>query len=428
MKYEKVCFVVMPFGTKAVGDKVIDFDWLYDSIFEPAIRDTALPEGGYLEPHRTDKDFFTGDIKLEMFQYLEYSRFVLADITGLNFNVGYELGARHRARESGTAIFRQVQFAPPFDISSIKAFPYEYEPHEEAEKARELIVRVLKESLIQNRLDSPVWLALSAQRQSEKIDATLNDAENAIRSLDWTRAMDVYRTLLKTYPTNVHVRMMLGLLCRDRGIWEEAVDQFDRITASTPLYSEAHREKGVAENKLAQQKRKAMDTEPAPGELALRRAIELNSKDYDAYASLGGVMKRAGKLQEALDAYEISANLSGGHPYPLLNALKLRVPLTGRLALSSQDKLSLMRAERLREGQSRSTPAFDSPWCFFDLAEMRLYRGDVDGFLLAAKAGLDEITSNSQWDTFVGSIELLRPASSELPWVSDALVRLASII
>jgi hypothetical protein len=116
MDYSKICFVIMPFGNKAVGDQTVDFDSLYADIFAPAISAVPLPEGGQLEPHRTDKDFFAGDIKLEMFQYLEYSRFALADISGLNFNVAYELGVRHRAREAGTAIFRQGQAAPPFDI------------------------------------------------------------------------------------------------------------------------------------------------------------------------------------------------------------------------------------------------------------------------------------------------------------------------
>ena len=121
--YTRICFVIMPFGKKTVGDRDVDFNDIYDRIFHPAISAVKLPEGGMLEPRRTDKDFFTGDIKQDMFEYLEYSRFALADISGLNFNVAYELGTRHRARESGTAIFRQTLAPLPFDISSIKAFP-----------------------------------------------------------------------------------------------------------------------------------------------------------------------------------------------------------------------------------------------------------------------------------------------------------------
>src|ERR1700694_3032170 len=130
--YTKVCFVIMPFGTKPVGTtpvsataagttpagpRDVDFDAIYERVFLPAVAATPLPEGGFLQPRRTDKDFFSGHISEEMFQYLEYSRIALADISGLNANVMYELGARHRAREAGTAIFRQVDTPIPFDIN-----------------------------------------------------------------------------------------------------------------------------------------------------------------------------------------------------------------------------------------------------------------------------------------------------------------------
>jgi len=42
---------------------------LYDNIFLPAIGEVHLPEGGKLEPRRTDRTSSPGDIKLEMFQY-----------------------------------------------------------------------------------------------------------------------------------------------------------------------------------------------------------------------------------------------------------------------------------------------------------------------------------------------------------------------
>ena len=134
INYLKVCFVIMPFGKKQVGNKEVDFDYIYDAIFKPAISEVELPEGGKLEPRRTDKDFFAGDINLEMFHYLEYSRFAIADISGLNANVFYELGARHRVRAAGTAIFRQTGAPIPFDIQTIKAFPYEYEPEAQAKE------------------------------------------------------------------------------------------------------------------------------------------------------------------------------------------------------------------------------------------------------------------------------------------------------
>jgi len=422
--YTRICFVIMPFGTKTVGDRDVDFDDIYGRIFQPAISAVKLPEGGMLEPRRTDKDFFTGDIKQDMFEYLEYSRFALADISGLNFNVAYELGARHRARESGTAIFRQTASPLAFDISSIKAFPYEYQPEKNAEQARELITRVLTESLAVNRKDSPVQIALAQQAKAGNLDTVLQEAENCIRKLDWPGAMDVYRKAIAIDPRNPLPRMKLGLLCRDRGLWDDALEQFSAASEAMKNYGEAFREKGIAENKIAQTQQRPLDSNPAPGEADLRRAIELNNKDFDAYASLGGVLKRAKRYAEALKCYERSVEVSGGHPYPLLNALSLRAQLNGQVGLSPAEQRALGRAEYVREGQTKQAPPYDAPWSFFDLAQIRLFRGDVPGFLTAAKAGVDASQHDWQPKTFLGSLRLLQPASKELPGLEQGIAEL----
>lgn len=423
--YARVCFVIMPFGKdKKVGDRQPDFDAIYENIFKPAISAVKLPEGGTLEPHRTDKDFYTGDIKQDMFEYLEYSRFALADISGLNFNVAYELGARHRARESGTAIFRLGNAPIPFDINSIKAFPYEYEPDDNAGDARTLITRVLTESLAMNRKDSPVRLALAQQRESGNLDKVLQEAENCIRNQDWPGAMNVYRRAIAIEPRNPLPRMKLGLLCKDRGMWDEALEQFSAASEAMTTYGEAFREKGIAENKIAQMQKRPLDTDPAPGETALRRAIELNDKDFDAYSSLGGVLKRAKRYADALKCYERSAEVSGGHPYPLLNALSLRAQLNGQLGLSLAEQRALARAERVRETQTKQAPPYDAPWSFFDLAQIRLFRGDVPGFLTAAKDGVDASEHDWQPKTFLDSLQLLLPASKELPGLEQGIAEL----
>ncbi|MGY3586199.1 Flp pilus assembly protein TadD [Bradyrhizobium sp. USDA 4341] len=427
--YSKTCFVIMPFGSKPVGGKTVDFDALYSDIFLPAISSVDLPEGGKLNPHRTDQDFFTGDIKFEMFQYLEYSRFALADISGLNFNVAYELGVRHCAREAGTAIFRQEKTAPPFDISSIKAFPYEYEPAGEAEKARALIARVLTESLVRNRPDSPVRLALNAQRESGQIDDLLAQAENAIRNLDFPGAMDIYRQAVAADPGNPLPKMKLGLLCKKNDIWDEALQQFTDATAVTPRYSEAWRERGIAENEVAEQNGKQLDARPAPGELSVRKAIELNQKGFDAWGALGGILKRAKRFTEALAAYEQSMKVSGSHPYPLLNALGLRAQVAGKLALTPADKLALGRALAVREGQAKQDPPFDRPWCFFDAALIKLFLGDGAAFRTTALAGFSyPDTVGWQRKTFVDSLHLLLPAAKELPGLQDGLAVLEPML
>ena len=101
--YTSTCFVIMPFGTKPVGSEQVDFDIIYKEIFKPAVEDVPLPppEKGNLRAARTDQDFFAGDIGQEMFQYLNNSRFALADISGLNANVLYRLVSGTRSGSPG---------------------------------------------------------------------------------------------------------------------------------------------------------------------------------------------------------------------------------------------------------------------------------------------------------------------------------------
>jgi len=44
--YNKICFAIMPFGKKPVGEREVDFDQIYDEIFEPAINAVPEPEEG----------------------------------------------------------------------------------------------------------------------------------------------------------------------------------------------------------------------------------------------------------------------------------------------------------------------------------------------------------------------------------------------
>lgn len=419
--YEQICFVVMPFGTKDVAGISIDFDRIYDDVFEPAVAAVTLPEGGRLVPRRADRDFFAGLIDVEMFGYVEYSRLVLADITGLNANVFYELGHRHRARDSGTVIFRQEDVAIPFDVSHVKAFPFPVGSATLDADARLLIQRVLTESLDKNRLDSPIAAALRAQRSNQdggtrQLDRLLTDVENAIRAQDLPAAVQGYRRAIALDPTNFTLHLEVGVLLKQLGDWEEAVAVLREATRLEPLASEPHRELGIALNKLLAATR---GESGSTGEDELRRAVDLDSKDFDAWASLGGVLKRRGDLAGALAAYERAAVESNGATYPLLNAVKLKANMRGALELSEGDLLRLRRARRQRQLQVEQAPPYDAPWSFFDLAEIELFLGNEDAFTRQIEDGILHCAKGWQALTCAESLELLPSSGSH----ADALAR-----
>ncbi len=433
MDYTKICFVAMPFGKKVVGktrrfglfarERIVDFDHIYEQVFVPAIEATELPEGGNLIPRRADSDFFTGDIGQEMFLYIEYSRFALADISGLNANVFYELGIRHRAHQAGTAIFRQLDAPIPFDINHIKAFPYEYEPEAQIAKSQQIITRVLTESLQQNRLDSPVQLALRAQRErGPALDGLLRDAENAIRYRDLPTAVARYREAVRVDAHNPTLHHELGLLLKGLGNWEGALAAFTAAVTHAPAYADAHREKGIAENKLFQQRGDAQEL--TTGEESLQQAVALNPDDFDAFASLGGIFKRQTRFAEALVMYRRATELSRGHPYPLLNELKVGARVEGTLTIDPQRKLLLERAERSRRAQVGNQPPYDPPWSFFDLSEIRLYLGDEAEFRQFLDEGIRECDAVWQVKTHRDSLQLLVDSGVTLPGLIDGMAKL----
>jgi len=428
MNYSKICFVIMPFGKKKVGRRKIDFDFIYDSVFLPAINATKLPEGGVLEARRTDRDFFTGDISTEMFQYIEYSRFAVADISGLKPNVFYELGVRHHAHQSGTAIFRQIDVVIPFDINHIKAFPYEYEPQENIAKSIELVTRVLTESLVQNRIDSPVRIHLQQQQMKGNVDSILREAENAIRESplpNLPKAIIKYNEAIKINSENPLLYHELGLLYRNQGKWEFALKEFIKATELSPTYSDAFRERGITENKIYGLAQKSSDL--PTGENSLAKAIELNPEDFDALASLGGILKREERYKESLMMYQRSTEVSGGNPYPLLNELKLDLFINQISEINNRYKFYLKKIERILRAQSENNPPFDAPWCFFGLSEVCLFLNDEAGFLKYLDEGIFCInpqTLSWQAETHRKSLELLQQSKLILTGLNIGIEKL----
>ena len=357
---ERTCFVIMPFGKKDVGGKEVDFTAIYHQIFEPAIRNVKTPENQPLIAARTDMDAFSGSVNQEMFEYIMYSRMAFADISGFNPNVFYEIGARHSAQESGTVLFRQTGHAIPFDITTIKVFEYDHEPDEKVEASRTFITNVLSETLKRNRLDSPVRLALRAQwgggprpaatSQSvpetppsvehpvgssrtcieqwnkQVIEGFMRDAEEAIRIGDLDMARTNYWGALRFDPLNIVARMRLGLTLKRQGEHYQALQEFITVTKLAPDYGEAWKEKGIVEGLVARmipaskrQKAKWL----SDGYDSLKRATLLIPEDFDAWSSLGGMIKNVREdFATAQKMYAHAAKISDGHPYPLLNALK----------------------------------------------------------------------------------------------------------
>jgi tetratricopeptide (TPR) repeat protein len=114
-----LCFVLMPFGKKMdAAGRVTNFDSIYAKIIAPAVDRAGL------EPIRADEEKIGGTIHKPMFERLMLCHYAVADITGANPNVFYELGIRHAMRPRSTVIVFGEGTVLPFDIALVRGISY----------------------------------------------------------------------------------------------------------------------------------------------------------------------------------------------------------------------------------------------------------------------------------------------------------------
>ncbi len=114
-----LCFVLMPFGVKREGaGRMIDFDAVYSRVIAPGVAAAGM------EVIRADQEEIGGSIHKPMFERLMFCDYAVADITGANPNVYYELGIRHALRPRSTVLIFAEGTLLPFDIASQRGSPY----------------------------------------------------------------------------------------------------------------------------------------------------------------------------------------------------------------------------------------------------------------------------------------------------------------
>src|SRR5262249_52589591 len=117
-----------------------------------------------------------------------------------------------------------------------------------------------------------------------EVDRFLRDAEEAVRMNDLEAARMYYWGALRFNPANLVARMRLGLVLKQQGQNQRALEEFITVTKLVPDYAEAWKEKGIAEGLIA--RNIPADKRPkwlADGSESLRRATLLNPADFDAW-------------------------------------------------------------------------------------------------------------------------------------------------
>ena len=177
-----ICFVLMPFGSKIdAAGQVTNFNSVYQNIIAPAVVEAGL------EPIRADEERIGGTIHKPMFERLMLCHYAVADITGANPNVFYELGIRHALRPRSTVIIFLEGTVLPFDIALVRGIGYRADASGEpvnSQIAIKAITKQLREARGNPYDDSPVFQLIDDLPRWE-IDHTKTDVFR--KSVDYSK-------------------------------------------------------------------------------------------------------------------------------------------------------------------------------------------------------------------------------------------------
>jgi len=110
MSSSNLCFILMPFGEP--------FDILYREIIKPAVIDSGL------KPVRADEIYSPGSIMEQIRSAIQQSRACIADLTGRNPNVLYELGIAQTLGKPTVMLAQDLQDVP-FDLKQYRIISYD---------------------------------------------------------------------------------------------------------------------------------------------------------------------------------------------------------------------------------------------------------------------------------------------------------------
>ena len=133
---DKTCFVIAPIG-EADSEIRKRSDQVFNHVITPAVK-----EFGY-DPLRADHISEPGLISSQVIQHIVNDPLVVADLTGRNPNVFYELALRHALRSPLVQII-QAGEQIPFDVAGMSTIYVDHQDLDSVAKAKEAIVKQVK--------------------------------------------------------------------------------------------------------------------------------------------------------------------------------------------------------------------------------------------------------------------------------------------
>lgn len=154
--FEHECFFIAPISADD-SDIRKRSNGVRDFVIAPAVESLDL------KVVRADDLMKPGQITLQVIEHVLSAKAVVADLTGRNPNVYYELAVRHTARLPVVLIIEEEDFENlPFDIQQMRIIKLNHKDLASAASAKDQIEAHLEEA-IAGEVDSPIATALNLQ-------------------------------------------------------------------------------------------------------------------------------------------------------------------------------------------------------------------------------------------------------------------------
>jgi len=327
----------MPFGVKADGQGgSVDFDAVYLELLAPAIRHAKL------EPLRGDQELIGGLIHKPLFERLIVADYAVADLTTANANVFYELGVRHALRPYSTVLVTAEVNRAPFDLAPGRLLPYRLDASghpSDPRRDRAILVEALRAARAAST-DSPVFQLID-QLPRPDLDRLKTDVFRAqlAYSVEMKERLNTARRAgaerlraieFELGPLNdVEAGLLVDLLLSYRAAtaWEEMIRLVEAMPQPARRTVLVRAQYGFALNRAG----RSLDAEKV-----LLEAIEDDGPSSELLGLLGrvykdrweaerdtSVLRAAGYLDQAIDAYRRGFEADWRDSYPGINALTL---------------------------------------------------------------------------------------------------------
>jgi hypothetical protein len=433
---DPLCFVLMPFGRKAgPGGGIVDFDAVYAELIAPAI------EAAGLEPLRADEEQAGGIIHKPMYERLILCDYAVADLTGANANVFYELGLRHGIKPASTVlIFADNGGALPFDVAPLRALPYALGPDGKP-AATEASRQALAQKLVAARAkltDSPVFQLVDgfpdiqrlktdvfrdrvdyARQTKERLATARKAGREALRAIEAELAAEIGGLA----DAEAGVAIDLYLSYRAVKAWEEMIALAAKMSgplAATPLVQE---QLALALNRAgrgddAERVLLALIEKRGPSSETYGILGRVYKDRWEAAAKAGEAIAARGLLGKAIDAYLRGFEADWRDAYPGVNAvtlMELKEPPDLR-----RERLLPVVAYAVERRVAAGRPDY---WDYATLVELGVLGTNEEQTFAALEQALPSIREAWEPETTARNLRLIREARQRrgitVPWAGE---------